>query len=440
MKEKYGVREFLQFVIPSVASMLVFSLYAIIDGIFVAKGVGEYAVAAVNISMPYSNIMFGVSVMLAVGTSTICSILIGRGQLEKARKIATQNTIVVAIIAIILTILAQLFMDQLAYALGASADTKIYVIQYLRIISLFSICYMVSYCFEVLIKADGHPRKGAVIVITCSICNAFLDYLFIFVFKWGIQGAAFATGLAQLSSLTCFFLHFHGKKANIKPLYSKLDLKIYCKIIKLGIPDFLNEMSIGIMVLLYNRALLITTGTIGIVAFTVVSYAHQLIAMLATGVAQGMQPLVSYYYGKENVHNYRGYYRMGLITAFIVCLTSYGICNLFPEQITSLILKKSSPSYLYTITAIRKFTTIYLVLGINLISAAYFTATASAKKAITISLLRGCILICISTYIITNYFGGDSVWYSAFISELSCLALTLVLIVKNKHYLDNKTK
>lgn len=440
MNNQYGVREFLKFVIPSVASMLVFSLYAIIDGIFVAKGVGEYAVAAVNISMPYSNIMFGISVMLAVGTSTICSILIGKGDIKKARKIATQNTIVVAIIAIVLTLLAQIFIHHLAYALGASNDTIIYVVQYLRIISIFSICYMVSYCFEVLIKADGHPKKGAVIVITCSICNAFLDYIFIFIFEWGIQGAALATGLAQLSSLICFLIHFHGINANIKPLYSKLDFKIYTKIIKLGIPDFLNEMSIGLMVLLYNRALLITTGTIGLVAFTVVSYAHQLIAMLATGVAQGMQPLVSYYYGKENVHHYRGYYRMGIIASILVCISSYLICNIFPEQITNLILEKNSLSYAYTIEAIRKFTTIYLILGINLISAAYFTATANAKKAISISLLRGCILISASTYIMTNYFGGDLVWYSAFISELSCLVVTLAFIIKNKKFLDKKSK
>lgn len=435
METQFGKKEFFKYVIPSVASMLVFCLYSIVDAIFIAKGVGEYAVAAVNISMPYSNIMFGISVMFSVGTSTACSILIGRGQLKRARRIATQNAIVIGIISIILTVLAQIFIDELAGFLGASNETKIYVIEYLRIISFFSICYMVSYCFEVLIKADGHPRKGAVIIISCSVCNIILDYIFIFKLNLGITGAALATGISQLSSLSCFLLHFISKSANIKPLFSKPHLSIYHQILKLGIPDFLNEISIGFTILIYNKTLFPTTGSKGIIAFAVIAYVYQLIAMLITGIGQGMQPLASYYYGKEETKKSKAYFKLGIITAFVVGFSSYGICNIFAEQITSLIIKGGSQNFAYTVFSMKKFSTVYFFLGINLITAAYFTATNKPNFAIIISALRGLILISASSVFLVYVLGGESVWFAAALSEFIC-AIVSVTFIKKKYTLS----
>ena len=208
-------RQFLKFVIPSILSMLIFNLYTMIDGIYVAQFVGETALAAVNISIPYTNFIFAFSILFSVGTSTIVAIMKGQGDIQQANETFSKNTFFLSVCGIIITILARLFLEPLALFLGASSTTLPYVLDYLGILVWFSYFYIVSYSLEVLVKTDGFPLISTAGIITGAVTNIVLDGVFIMIFHMGIKGAALATGLSQVLTFTVFLIHFLRHKGTI---------------------------------------------------------------------------------------------------------------------------------------------------------------------------------------------------------------------------------
>lgn len=203
--------KFLKYMIPSVVSMWVFSLYTMVDGIFVARGVGETALAAVNISMPFVNFIFALSLMFSTGASTIIAVYLGKKDIDSANKIFTMNTVLIIIFSLLIMGGVLLNLEKVATMLGATASTMDYVKHYLGIIVLFNGFFMVSYSLEVIIKTDGFPILATCGVIISAISNVVLDYLFIMVFHWGVMGAAIATGLSQVFSTVFFLVHFFRK-------------------------------------------------------------------------------------------------------------------------------------------------------------------------------------------------------------------------------------
>ena len=185
-------KRFLRFVLPSIASMWAFSLYTIIDGIFVARGVGETAMAAVDLSMPFTSLVFAIGVALAAGTSTLISISLGKGDLDRARGLFSQNLAVTAAVSLVITALALIFLEDIALFLGATADTLRYVEEYVGTIAVFAVFFTVSYNMEVQVKANGAPQISTVGVLSCGLMNVALDALFVLVFRWGVWGAALA--------------------------------------------------------------------------------------------------------------------------------------------------------------------------------------------------------------------------------------------------------
>lgn len=177
---------------------MVFSLYSIVDGLMVAKGVGEYAMAAVNLAVPFTNVLFSIGVIFAVGTSTIIAIYLGQNQGEKANSLFSQNIVLLTCVGLTITVLVFVFLEPFAVLLGAKGVTYQYTIDYLRGLAPFALCFIISYNMEVLIKTDGYPRLAILTVITGCLANCVLDYIAIFVLNLGVWGAAFATGLSQL--------------------------------------------------------------------------------------------------------------------------------------------------------------------------------------------------------------------------------------------------
>lgn len=430
----YSKKEFFRFALPSTVSMLVFSSYTIVDGIFVAHGVGDAALAAVDIAMPFVNFMFALAIMLAVGTSTLCAIRIGEGKKEEANAIFSQNIFVVLVIAIVFTVLVNLFTDDIAVFLGSTAQTHSYVTSYLRILSYFSVCFMTSYCFEVLVKTGGHPSISMIGVGACALSNVVLDYVFIFIFNWGVMGAAIATGIAQTISLIVFAAHFIRGRSNIRFKLVKPFLGIYKRIIPLGFSDFISELALGLTTFIYNRALLEYVGNTGIIAYAVVMYINTLAMTLIQGVTQGMQPIVSMSVGRSDAAACRAYRRLALISAVTAAAVVVLLCLLFPEGIASLVLGKGGAAVGYTGQSITKYVWAFLPAALNVVLIGYFTATARPRAALTFSVLRGMVLSGVSVFVLAAIFGGDGIWFGAVTSEMACFAVMAAFIaIKQKN-------
>ena len=417
-------KRFLRFVLPSIASMWAFSLYTIIDGIFVARGVGETAMAAVDLSMPFTSLVFAIGVALAAGTSTLISISLGKGDLDRARGLFSQNLAVTAAVSLVITALALIFLEDIALFLGATADTWRYVEEYVGTIAVFAVFFTVSYNMEVQVKANGAPQISTVGVLSCGLMNVALDALFVLVFRWGVWGAALATGLAQVTSAVVFFVYFHTHRERLRLEPFRLDLGAYRRILPLGLSEGLNELSNGLVIFLFNRTILRVIGEQALPTYTIISYVSTLVLMTMTGTAQGMQPLVSWSLGAGRRRDCWRLMRYGAVTAALFALLSFALGELGAPLIVSAFLERDSDIFSYSVSALRAYACSFLVLGCNIIFAGASTAMERPGPAFLISISRSLVLPAASLLILPALFGDWGIWTAPLVSELACLVLT----------------
>ena len=417
-------KRFLRFVLPSIASMWAFSLYTIIDGIFVARGVGETAMAAVDLSMPFTSLVFAIGVALAAGTSTLISISLGKGDLDRARGLFSQNLAVTAAVSLAITALALIFLEDIALFLGATADTLRYVEEYVGTIAVFAVFFTVSYNMEVQVKANGAPQISTVGVLSCGLMNVALDALFVVGLGWGVWGAALATGMAQVTSAVVFFVYFHTHRERLRLEPFRLDLGAYRRILPLGLSEGLNELSNGLVIFLFNRTILRVIGEQALPTYTIISYVSTLVLMTMTGTAQGMQPLVSWSLGAGRRRDCWRLMRYGAVTAALFALLSFALGELGAPLIVSAFLERDSDIFSYSVSALRAYACSFLVLGCNIIFAGASTAMERPGPAFLISVSRSLVLPAASLLILPALFGDWGIWTAPLVSELACLVLT----------------
>lgn len=423
------INQFARYVTPSVISMIIFSFYTMADGLFVAHGVGEKALAGVNLSAPYNSIIFAIGLLMAVGTSTVIAICLGQGDKTTACHTFTQNICFVFIIAVIISIVTIVNLEPFAYFLGADAQTLPYVKQYVGTIAPFAVFFMVSYNLEVLVKTDGTPTLSVIGVTCAGLSNVFLDWLFVMKFHWGVFGAAFATGLAQVFSTLIFLSYFIWKSNTLKFKRFPLNLGIYKRIIPLGLADSITDMSNGIVIFLYNRTILSVIGVNGIVCYTVIGYINTLVVMIISGVSQGIQPLVSFFHGKKQPEICHKLYRMGLFTASFMGILSFAVSHIFSRLLVGMFLDSSSVSFEMGVTALTLYSWSFLLAGYNIVTAAFFTATEHPHLSLPVSLGRGLLFPALSLAVLPLIIGNNGVWLSALSAEIICLMLTTVFLL-----------
>ena len=432
MQEQQSLRkQFFRFSTATVASLMVFSLYSIVDGLFVARGVGEYAMSAVNLSVPFINLLFSIAVIFAVGTSTIIAYLLGQKNAQSANKLFSQNLVTLAVIGITISILVLVFTKPFALLLGADELTLEYTIHYLQGLAPFAVCFMISYNLEVLVKTDGRPRLALITVCVGCVTNCVLDYLAIFHWDTGIWGAAAATGVSQLLTCVIYMTHFFGKYTTFHPVRFRMDWKIYRRLLPIGISDGLTELCNGLMIFLFNHTILRCIGTDGLVAYTIIAYANTLVINITMGISQGSQPLISFQNGRGDsaaIGKLLGY---GLRTMCGVAAVCFTALFLAAPALIGMFLPEAEPQMLaFSTDAFRRYSLCYLPVGFNIYIAGFLTAMERPVPAVAISTGRGLILQGSILLLLAAVFGGSSIWFAPLISELLCLGLSIFFLLR----------
>lgn len=417
-------KKFLKFVLPSIASMWAFSLYTMVDGIFVARGVGETAMAAVNLSMPFTSLIFTIAILLATGTSTVISIALGKGDLEKARDYFNQNLAVTALVSLALSVLVLFNLENTARFLGATPDTLDYVKEYVATIAVFAVFFTVSYNLEVQVKANGAPQISTVGVLSCAVMNILLDALFVLGFGWGVWGAALATGLAQVTSAAVFLVYFLTHTQRLRLGRFRPEMAVYRRILPLGLSEGLNEMSNGLVIFLFNRTILRIIGSRGLPTYTIISYVNTLVLMTMTGIAQGMQPLVSFALGSGKRQDCHRLLKYSIAWVSFSGLLFFSLGELGAPAAVAAFLSRDSAIFDYSVSALRMYACSFVVMGFNVVFAGFFTAMERPLPAFTISVSRSLVLLAVSLALMPLLFGDRGIWFSTLASELGCLALT----------------
>ncbi len=424
-------RKFAHFALPSIVSMWVFALYTMVDGFFVSWGCGEAALAAVNIASPFSVFIFAVGLVFATGCSTVISILLGQGNREEANRIFTQNVVLLAAASLIIPVAVFFFSEPLARFLGASDSNLFQVREYLMGISAFASFFTVSYNMEVLVKTDGSPQVSAIGVICCALTNVVLDYVFVIRFGWGVLGAAIATGIAQVASTTLFLLYFFFRSKKLHFVRFRPNLSIYRRVIPIGLADGITELSGGIVIFLFNHTILRVIGEAGVVSYTIISYVNTLTLNAMAGTTQGMQPLVSFHYGKGDIASCHKLLRYALTTAGAMALVIFAGVQLGAELIVSIFIRpESAQVFAYTAHALRIFSFSFLLVGANVVLSGFFAAMELPRSSFSISLSRGLVLLVLSLSVLAALLGDSGIWAATGVSEALCLVLSLSLFFR----------
>lgn len=401
--------------------MIIFSLYSMVDGFFVSKYVGVEALSAVNLSMPFINIVFALGIIAAVGSQTMCGVFIGRKNYMKANKIFSFNIKTVTISSIILTVLFYFNMDTIARLLGATEDLGPLVIEYLGHIVYFVPFLMISYNFEVLVKVDGFPRLAVATVITCGLSNVILDYVFVGLMGHGLAGAAVATGISQVISTVVYLIHFTVGKSNLEFVEVKFSFDTLKSIFSLGVGDFVSEVGIAMIVLFYNIFIIKFLGEKSIATFSVISYVNNLALTCFAGITQGTQPLLSYYYGKKDYDSLKKLFRLATAAIFVTGVVFLAASQLFPERIFRIFLDVDKETLSYSVESLRKFSISFMITGFNVLIAAVCVSFLKPKYSVTINILRSFVTIYLALFVLTMV-EPTLIWFASALSE----ALTLI--------------
>lgn len=425
--------DFLRFIIPSIIAQWVFALYTMVDGIFVARGVSEMALTAVNISMPFTMGLFSVSILFAVGTSTVVAIMLGENRQKRANEVFTQNIVLLLGLSLCITVVTLGNLEPFARFLGATDTTLPYVKEYIGTLAPFAVGFILSYSFEILVKTDGHPKLATIIVIFGAVLNCILDYVLVIVLHKGVFGAALATGLSQMAVIVFYLKHFLGKHASIRFTRFRPDIPLIFRKFKNGLPSGITEFSAGIVIFFFNQAILKYINEEALVSYTIISYVNSIIVMSMAGIAQGFQPLVSYYFGQKQMNRCKTLLRYGLIASSIASVLSLAVSFGAADWIVSLFVSSELAELrAYSVSVFRIFSISYLFVGYNVVIGGYFTAVEQPYLAVIVSLSRGLLTLLVSLSALTSIFGGAGIWWAPTLSELLCLLITGILFFRYK--------
>ncbi|MCK9204689.1 MAG: MATE family efflux transporter [Bacteroidales bacterium] len=428
-REKIG-KLLIQYSGPAIIATAAASLYNIIDRIFIGQGVGPLAISGLALTFPLMNITAAFGSMVGIGASAMVSIRLGQHDREGATRILGNAVMLNIILGLAVGLSALAFLEPVLFILGASKDTLPYAKEFMQIILLGNIFTHLYLGLNNIMRASGYPGKAMTITLITVAVNLVLAPLFIFVFKWGIRGAAFATVLAQITGTVIGTLHFSkiDSFVHFLPGYMKLKKKIIRDIVSIGMSNFLMLLCASLVTSIMNLRLRKYGGDFAIGAFGIINSIGSLAVMIVIGFTQGMQPIAGYNYGARQTSRVIRAYWLTLIAGTGVTSFGFLIAEFFPELISSAFTTSSELISLAT-TGLKLNLLLFPVVGFQVVTSNFFTSIGKAKISIFLSMTRQVIFLIPSLLILPHFLGLNGIWLSGPAADLSSSLLTLLVLL-----------
>lgn len=419
MKDQSCLKEFIRYSILSVLGTLGVSCYILADTFFIAKGLGTAGLAALNLAIPVYNFIHGTGLMLGMGGATRFTICKSQGHMEKTDLIYS-NTVYLAGIFSVLFLFIGIFLSQpLARLLGAKGEVLTMTDTYLRWLLVFAPAFIMNDVLLCFVRNDGDPQLSMSAMLVGSFSNIILDYFFIFPLKMGILGAILATGLSPVISMMMMLPHWFQKKNQFHFICIRPDLGIARQNLSLGFPSLIAQMSSGIVMITFNGIILALEGNTGVAAYGVVANISLVIVALYTGMSQGVQPLISNYYGAGDRGHVRQVLRYAMETMAVISLLIYAVVFFFADPVAGIFNSEGNMRLQeIAVDGLKLYFTSNLFVGFNIIIAIYFTSTERTIPAHILSLLRGLVLIVPMAFLLSAVWGMTGVWLAYPVTEL----------------------
>lgn len=424
-EEKISYPQFLKYLVPSVLTMIFLSFYTTIDGFFVSRYAGSDALAGINIVIPITCVIFGVSVMLATGSGAIIGEKLGQKREQEANEIFTFITIVLLVLSVLFTIGGILFLKPICIFLGSSERLLEHVLPYAFVIFLGAIPMSFKLFFEYLVRTDGRAQIGMVMSLTGLILNVVFDYILVAVFRLGTLGAAWGTFLSIAVSMVIGLIYFL-KHSQIRFCKPKANCSVLLKSCTNGSSEMLTEMSTGITTFLFNLIIMRYFGEDGVAAVTIIMYIYYFFISFYMGIAVATAPIISYNYGARNYNKIKETTRYSFITIAITSVVILMVSFTFGKQIIHLFVGDGTVFSL-TWDGLKLFSPVFLFIGLNVFLSGYFTALGNGFISALISSLRSLILVIVFILVLPKLIGVSGVWMTMPLSEAVTIFIAIYL-------------
>lgn len=419
METKLYFREFLKYSSLNVLGMIALSCYILADTFFVSKALGADGLAALNLAIPVYSFINGSGLMIGMGGGIKYSIAKSQGAAQRADQTFTNSAVLTAVIAACFFLTGLLASGPLALLLGADGTVYEMTRTYLQVILLFAPMFMTNNLLLCFIRNDGAPQLSMAAMITGSLSNVVLDYVFMFPFGMGIFGAVLATGMAPVISILVLSPYLFRRKNQFHLRKCRISGKLALGTFSSGLPSLITEVSSGIVMIVFNTIILGIAGNIGVAAYGVIANLSLVVMSIYTGISQGIQPLLSSGYGTGNRKKTQSVLRYALVSAVLISVVVY-VCVFFGAEPIAAVFNSEQNATLQSIavTGLKIYFTACVFSGFNIILSVYFTSTENALPAHIISILRGFVVIIPMAFLLSAAAELTGVWAAFPATEL----------------------
>ena len=437
LSEHFTYKKIFRFALPSIVMMVFTSIYGVVDGTFVSNFVGKTPFAAVNLVWPFLMILGAFGFMIGTGGSALVAKTLGENKKEDANRYFTMLITLVVILGIVLTIFGLIVVRPLSHALGARGQMLEDCVTYGRTLMIFNTAFMLQSVFQSLFITAEKPRLGLIMTVAAGLTNMVLDALFIAVFKWGLVGAALASGLSQCIGGILPLVYFLSSKNDtpLKFVKTKMEGKVLLKVCANGASELMTTVSSSLVSMLYNFQLMRLAGQNGIAAYGAVMYVEFAFIAVFIGYSIGTAPIVSYHYGSENHNEVKNMLQKSFKIMSILGITMMVLAQILASPLAKVFVGYDKQLFDMTVHGFRLFSFYFILAGINIYASSFFTALNNGMISAIISFSRTLGFETLAVIILPIFLQLDGVWLAITVAEICAFVISIsFLIAKREKY------
>ena len=432
-------RLFIKLFVPTLMGLIFSALLNLADGIFVGKGVGSDALAAINVAAPIFLVSTGIALLFATGVSIVAAVHLSQGKTKAASINVTQAFTVSAFMLALFSLAIFFFPSQLCYLFGGTERLEPQVVAYLRGVTPVPVATALMLVGMFVIRLDGSPKYAMVCNVASSLLNIVLDWLFVFPLHMGIAGAAVATSLSVLAGVagTLYYMAFRSRSVHwYRPKFTSTSLRLTLRnvgyMVKLGMSTFIGETAIVCMIIVGNFVFVRYLHEDGVAAYSVACYLFPLVFMFGNGIAQASLPIVSYNYGRHNDARIGKTFRLTVSLAVVLGLVISGFCLLWSGALVSLFLNPGTAAYRICAGGFPCFTLGFLFFTVNIVLIGFYQSVEQTRRATLWMLLRGVVFVIPCFIFLPMFIGEKGLWLAVPTSEFLTSAVIAATLVCDK--------
>ncbi len=433
LSEHFTYGKLLKFTFPSIVMMVFTSIYGVVDGVFVSNFAGSESFAAVNLIMPFLMILGAIGFMLGTGGSALVAFILGTGDGQKANRVFSLMVYVLIVLGGIFMVGGILFMEPMARLLGADEAMLPVCVQYGRIVMLGLIPFMLQNTFQSFLVTAERPHFGLYITIAAGVTNMALDALFVGVFRWGVAGAAAATVISQIVGGVIPLVYFIcPNKSKLRLGKTKMDFRMLGKAASNGSSEFMTNVSMSLVNMLYNWQLMRLIGAQGVAVFGIIMYVSFIFAAIFIGYSMGSAPVIGFHYGAGNKEELKGLFRKSLWILLVFSVVLTGLAMMLAKPLAMIFVAYDAELLELTKRALTIYSLAFLMSGFNIFASSFFTALNDGLTSALISFGRTLMFQVGSVLLLPLIFDVDGIWAAVILAEGLALILSAVCVIRNR--------